>query len=621
MQSLQESARQLQELIKDLPAFEVTILIKWSAEFRKVRIVRFSKSFTVLVGGDEQQFPTLDKAFEMVAEYWGDGKLLIDSLTVRVSASDYSTSNDQIYKLVRSSLTSVFPSSRLVVSNSPNFNSKIVDSFSQKLLALRQSESGVYMKQNGQLSALGLTAETSPGVGSTSGTPKCSLVVSVHELPSSYLVIHYSLPDLTSALATMDCILAGAELLPDTLIVSKEIEGSEEEIASFDDPIYQETLAFLFACVGRQNPGGTPRGDAEKCRELELRNYYHSLLTSGPDGQERWNNMSFDRMRLIDFRNWDVKIQSRGFLHLGPIDFSGTNFSTSIMSQAYASQTKLTDCSFEDCDLSHSTFDRCTVNGANFSGANMQYCTFEDSDLSNTNFKNAHVKGMQFINCNLRGVDITAFDAAKAKSFKKCQYDETTVLPLSSDFLKFLKQLVWKGNGPDPYKTRLKDVQNNRDLTKLDFDGFMKMIKEFYDSERVSKTVAMLKKEKFELFSEQDTSGVYGIVKSQTDPDLVYACKLGVDGTFNCCTQNLNSCGGLRGALCKHILVLVIGLVKSGTLNPSEAARRVLASNSHKPSKADKEAMTSVFFKYKGAESGEIDWRPTETTPEDFYSY
>jgi hypothetical protein len=28
-----------------------------------------------------------------------------------------------------------------------------------------------------------------------------------------------------------------------------------------------------------------------------------------------------------------------------------------------------------------------------------------------------------------------------------------------------------------------------------------------------------------------------------------------------------------------------------------------------------------TFLQYKGAQAGEIDWRPTETIPEDFYAY
>jgi hypothetical protein len=33
----------------------------------------------------------------------------------------------------------------------------------------------------------------------------------------------------------------------------------------------------------------------------------------------------------------------------------------------------------------------------------------------------------------------------------------------------------------------------------------------------------------------------------------------------------------------------------------------------------DKDAMSETFLRYKEAEAGEVDWRPTETIPEDYY--
>jgi hypothetical protein len=31
--------------------------------------------------------------------------------------------------------------------------------------------------------------------------------------------------------------------------------------------------------------------------------------------------------------------------------------------------------------------------------------------------------------------------------------------------------------------------------------------------------------------------------------------------------------------------------------------------------------MSATFIRYKGAEAGEVDWRPTETIPEDYYAF
>lgn len=611
MQSLQESVRQLQELTKELPLFEIIVLIHWSKVFRQARVVRFGSSFTVLVGGDEQQFPTLDKALEMIAGHGeqNKSKVLLDSLTVRVAATEFLKCDDPIYKLVRSTLACAVPNPRLV-SKTLSSSCKILDAFTQQLSRASEFVADVFVKQDDGLYELELTAEVSNG-------SHTGILVTLTQLPSSYSMVHHRFPDVDCAMATLEFILDGAEILPGTLIVNSKTASDKKKA---DELLWQETLAFLNSCIGKQEADDKPPADAMGNRNLEIRKVYHTYLASGPRGEEKWNNEREESKRQVNFKNWEVKIQSQCGLRLGDLDFSGTNFSFSTMNSAYTWKTLLTDCNFSNSDLSYSTFKYCTMNDANFSDANLRSCTFEESDLSRANFARANVKGAQFESCNVRGVDFTTFDAGQAKSFKKCQYDETTILPSSDDFFEIHKQLVWKGTGSDPFKARLKKIQDNRDLTNLDFDGFMKMIRQDYDTGRVSKTVSMLKKEKFRLFSEHDASGVFGIVKSQTDDELVYACRLGIDGTFACCTQNLNSCGGLRGALCKHILVLVIGLVKAGELDPKEAAHRIFASNEHKPSKS-KDDMTSLFLRYKNAQAGEIDWRPTETIPEDYYSY
>lgn len=154
---------------------------------------------------------------------------------------------------------------------------------------------------------------------------------------------------------------------------------------------------------------------------------------------------------------------------------------------------------------------------------------------------------------------------------------------------------------------------------KIDLPGFIKKLTAATDASRMQKVTKMLRADRFKLFAAVDDAGLLGVVKSQTDHELVYACRLGSKGEFFCCTQNLNTCGGLRGALCKHIMVLAIGLAQSGELDVEKANAWASASKKHKP-ELDKEAATATFVRYKGAEAGEVDWRPTETIPEDFYA-
>jgi hypothetical protein len=140
------------------------------------------------------------------------------------------------------------------------------------------------------------------------------------------------------------------------------------------------------------------------------------------------------------------------------------------------------------------------------------------------------------------------------------------------------------------------------------------------DKSKVHKALAMLKADRFQLFSDVGEDAFVGVVKSQTDASLFYACRLGKDGQFCCCTQNLNVCGGLRGKLCKHLMVMLLGLVQGQKLDVTRAIAWSLATLPHKPV-LDKDAMGETFVRYKGAEAGTVDWRPTETLPEDFYAY
>ena len=154
----------------------------------------------------------------------------------------------------------------------------------------------------------------------------------------------------------------------------------------------------------------------------------------------------------------------------------------------------------------------------------------------------------------------------------------------------------------------------------VDLRGFVASLTAATDSARMDKATKMLRADRFQLFSEVTDTHLTGVVKSQTDPDLVYACRLSSTGEFCCCTQNLFACGGLRGALCKHLLVLLVGLAQSGVLDPNAAHHWAKESRKKKP-KLLSETMSATFIKYKGAQAGEIDWRPTETIPEDYYAY
>jgi len=67
------------------------------------------------------------------------------------------------------------------------------------------------------------------------------------------------------------------------------------------------------------------------------------------------------------------------------------------------------------------------------------------------------------------------------------------------------------------------------------------------------------------------------------------------------------------------LLVLMVGLAQGGAAD-IEAMTKWTNASKKRSAALDKEAMSATFIKYKGAQAGEIDWRPTETIPEDYYA-
>lgn len=162
-------------------------------------------------------------------------------------------------------------------------------------------------------------------------------------------------------------------------------------------------------------------------------------------------------------------------------------------------------------------------------------------------------------------------------------------------------------------------VERNEKSKEVDYSTLIERLPRMVDAGRLSNALAMLRAERFQLFADVTDDAIVGVVRSQTSKDRVYSCRLSASGDFSCGTQNLRACGGLQGRICKHLLVLLVGLAKAGQLDPATAERWVKATSRRGPV-LDKEVLSETFLRYKGAEAGEVDWRPTETIPEDYYT-
>jgi hypothetical protein len=317
------------------------------------------------------------------------------------------------------------------------------------------------------------------------------------------------------------------------------------------------------------------------------------LLAGGPDGVKQWNRRRSEAQALAPFRR----------PKLSGLDLSGAKLVD--MPEGLFAGSRLVGAEMSQLDLAGAVFAGAAMCEARLRYARLRRADLTGADLEGADLTGSHLQGAVLTDASVPGVRWT-----------QAGFDETTVWPAA---FKLPEELLWTGRGPSPAALAAITERKARE-GPIDLKGFMERMQRAVEKPRLAKALSMLKSERFQLFVEVDEARLAGIVKSQSDPDLVYSCALGADGAFGCCTQNLNVCGGLRGALCKHLLVLAIGLAQAGRIDPDALDGWVQRSALHQP-RLDRDAMSAVLLKYKGAEAGEIDWRPTETVPEDFYAY
>lgn len=154
---------------------------------------------------------------------------------------------------------------------------------------------------------------------------------------------------------------------------------------------------------------------------------------------------------------------------------------------------------------------------------------------------------------------------------------------------------------------------------ELDFAGFLNLLYGHVDEGKLGRALDMLRKDRFKLYTRLDDNHLVGVVRSQSGSGSVYASWLTPQGRYGCSQPDLEACMGLQGTTCKHLLVLVVGLARTGAMPVAQALQWIRAA-SGKPPTENTELCAETFIQYKGAEAGEVDWRPTETIPEDFYA-
>lgn len=418
---------------------------------------------------------------------------------------------------------------------------------------------------------------------------------------------------LSEAFKQLDRWLPGGALISNTLKLS--ICGGKPEPQSELSKVTNNVVSDYFPRSGIAVPDRA-MNDPELARQLVFRECLGKALSGNPINIDSWNKRSPYEKKLATWHNTQLADKNLTGIDISHLDFQKSNFNSSKMSKANLSLADLQECTFRDTNLEKANLQYANLKDSDFTGANLRGAKISHASLSGINLTKADLSAAVLKECDLMGVDLTTC-TTKGATFDKSKYDQDTKMP--ADF-EAIGVMQWAGSGPNPYEDLCQKMIEKTSLAK--FEELIPYLRVHFDKAKINKVVSMLKAESFQLFAEVEPEQVFGVVKSQTDPDLVYSCVLGTDGQFWCCTQNLRICGGLKGSVCKHILVLAIGLAGAGQLDVSKTTQWILRSKlGDKKPKLDKEKATSIFLKYKGAEASEVDWRPTETVPEDFYSY
>lgn len=335
-----------------------------------------------------------------------------------------------------------------------------------------------------------------------------------------------------------------------------------------------------------------------------------AVLAGGPDGVTRWNERSAEARQLT---------------RLSAGDFTGADLSGVNFHAQPSLRFRGAGACFRGAWLANAAFSEADLRNADFVGAMMKKFGARKSDLSGSKLAGCDLTGARLAeakligadlrDANLTGADISGSDLTGANldgaKLVDMTFDQHTVWP---EGFQVPDGARWK---PDP-----KFDGEGTDAVAANVDALFTRLHQTFDANRITRTREMLRAGTNQLFAEVAPDGVRGVVKSQREPDLVYSCLLREDGVYCCGTPDLTECLGLRGEPCKHILVLILGLAKAGELAPQVADKWIVASRGRKHlwNVNLREEVGDTLLKYKGAQAGEIDWRPTETIPEDFYA-
>ena len=380
-------------------------------------------------------------------------------------------------------------------------------------------------------------------------------------------------------------------------------------------------------------PPPPPKPVVQPPKPAEIREQLLAALKSGGEAIARWNDATDDDRDLVE--------------ELASQEFNGVDWRKINLRDRELMGTKLAKANLSDADLSYTLLNRAQLKSARLDratgwGTQLRAASLIDASLVQTslhcaflndaNLRGANLSDAVFENCDLRGADFSTANLHDTV-FRGSKIDEQTKWPKG---YALTWNMVWAGTGPSPLPEPPppppepvnveEETDDLRDEGEADEEaiaeagelaGFLDQLEEHVSVGKLDKALDLLQATPLELFYDLSKSSVSGVVRAPADPDLAFCCHLSDDGAYGCCSSNLATCNGLRGSLCKHLLVLLVGLVQKGVLSADQAAKWVAASTENKP-ETDKELCSQSLERLEAADQGGTPWKPVATNPDDF---
>jgi len=330
-------------------------------------------------------------------------------------------------------------------------------------------------------------------------------------------------------------------------------------------------------------------------------------LREGPKAVQAWNLQVANGP--TKFRKANLAEAKLSHVVLAGLDLTAAVLDDAMLYQAHLEGTVLANASLKKANLKSARLDRANLEGADLSEADLSKANLSCANLQRANLAGAKLDKADLAFADLRGADLTAASLAEA-NLMGVSTDASTRLPAG---------MMAPSNAAT--ESTQPAMPSSRKQKHVDLPTFMKELAHKSDPGRFERALKMLKSGKIQLFTDVTLEHVVGVVRSQSMDNKVYSCHLRSDGKFACVSADLENCMGLGdGKVCKHLLVLLVGLVHSGQFDPGTAMLWV-STKAKKGTRKDTNVLADTLIRYKGALAGEVDWRPTETLPEDFYAF